>query len=53
MGIFGIAKKGFGKALRKVKPKSKSNWVKDKAGTIVGVKPGTGNVSTTPDPILI
>ena len=44
MGIFGIAKKGFGKALRKVKPKSKSNWVKDKAGTITGVKPGTGKV---------
>ena len=44
MGIFGIAKKGFGKALRKVKGKSKSNWVKDKAGTITGVKPGTGNV---------
>jgi hypothetical protein len=44
MGIFGIAKRGFGKALKKVKPKSKSNWIKDKAGTIVGVKPGTGNV---------
>ena len=44
MGIFGIAKRGFGKALSKVKPKSKSNWVKDKAGTITGVKPGTGKV---------
>ena len=44
MSIFGIAKRGFGKALKKVKPKSKSNWIKDKAGTIVGVKPGTGNV---------
>jgi hypothetical protein len=44
MGIFGIAKKGFGKALKKVKPKSKSNWIKDKAGTITGVKPGTGKV---------
>ena len=39
MGIFGIAKRGFGKALKKVKPKSKSNWIKDKAGTITGVKP--------------
>ena len=44
MGMFGIAKRGFGKALKKVKPKSKSNWIKDKAGTITGVKPGTGNV---------
>jgi hypothetical protein len=44
MSIFGIAKKGFGKALKKVKPKSKSNWVRDKAGTITGVKPGSGNV---------
>tara|TARA_R100001198_G_scaffold65722_1_gene38952 strand:- start:323 stop:664 length:342 start_codon:yes stop_codon:yes gene_type:complete len=44
MSIFGIAKKGFGKALRKVKGKSKSNWVKDKAGTITGVKPGSGKV---------
>ena len=44
MGIFGIAKKGFGKALKKVKPKSKSNWIKDKAGTITGMKPGTGKV---------
>ena len=44
MSIFGIAKKGFGKALKKVKPKSKSNWIKDKAGTITGVKPGTGKV---------
>ena len=42
MGIFGIAKKGFGKALKKVKPKSKSNWIKDKTGTITGVKPGSG-----------
>ena len=44
MSIFGIAKRGFGKALKKVKPKSKSNWIKDKAGTITGVKPGTGKV---------
>jgi len=44
MSIFGIAKKGFGKALKKVKPKSKSNWIKDKTGTIVGVKPGSGKV---------
>ena len=43
MGIFGIAKKGFGKAVKKIAGK-KSNWVKDKAGTIVGVKPGSGNV---------
>jgi hypothetical protein len=41
--IVGAALKGFGKALRKVKP-SKSKWVKDKSGTIVGMKPGTGNV---------
>ena len=44
MSIFGIAKRGFGKALKKVKPKSKSNWIKDKAGTITGVKPGSGKV---------
>ena len=48
MSIFGIAKKGFGKALRKVKGKSKSNWIRGdkekKLGSIVGVKPGTGNV---------
>ena len=42
--IFGIAKKGFGKALEKVKPKSKSNWIKDKTGTITGVTPGSGKV---------
>jgi hypothetical protein len=41
--IVGAALKGFGKALKKVKP-SKSNWIKDKAGTITGVKPGSGNV---------
>ena len=43
MGIFGIAKKGFGKAVKKISP-SKSKWVKDKSGTITGVKPGSGNV---------
>ena len=43
MSIFGIAKRGFGRALRKVKP-SKSKWVKDKSGTITGVKPGSGDV---------
>ena len=26
------------------KPKSNSNWIKDKTGTITGVKPGTGKV---------
>ena len=34
----------MGAILKKVKPKSKSNWVKDKSGTITGVKPGSGNV---------
>jgi len=38
----GIITKGMGAILKKVKPKSKSNWVKDKAGTITGVKPGSG-----------
>jgi hypothetical protein len=37
-----VAKKVWGKIM----PKSKSNWIKDKSGTIVGVKPGTGNVPT-------
>ena len=40
----GIITKGMGAILKKVKPKSKSNWIKDKAGTITGVKPGTGDV---------
>ena len=35
-----VAKKVWGKIM----PKSKSNWVKDKAGTITGVKPGSGKV---------
>tara|TARA_Y100000590_G_scaffold52822_1_gene55373 strand:- start:357 stop:722 length:366 start_codon:yes stop_codon:yes gene_type:complete len=35
-----VAKKVWGKIM----PKSKSNFIKDKAGTIVGVKPGTGKV---------
>ena len=41
MGVVGAALRGFGKALKK---KSKSNWVKDKAGTIKGVKPMSGKV---------
>ena len=28
----------------KIMPQKKSNFIKDKAGTIVGVKPGTGKV---------
>ena len=36
--------KGMGAILKKAKPKSKSNFIKDKAGTIVGVKPGSGKV---------
>jgi hypothetical protein len=39
MGVVGAALRGFGKALKK---KSKSKWVKDKAGTITGVKPMSG-----------
>ena len=35
-----VAKKVWGK----IKPTSKSNWVKDKAGTITGVKPGSGKI---------
>ena len=35
-----VAKKVWGKIM----PKSKSNFIKDKAGTIVGVKPGSGKV---------
>jgi hypothetical protein len=35
-----VAKKVWGKIM----PQKKSNFIKDKAGTIVGVKPGTGNV---------
>jgi len=41
MGVVGAALRGFGKALKK---KSKSKWVKDKAGTITGVKPLSGKV---------
>ena len=40
----GLITKGMGAILKKVKPKSKSNWIKDKSGTITGVKPGSGNV---------
>ena len=43
MGVVGAALRGFGKALKKGK-KSKSKWVKDKAGTITGVKPMSGKV---------
>ena len=39
--VVGAALRGFGRAL---KGKSKSNFIKDKSGTIVGVKPGSGNV---------
>ena len=41
MGVVGAALRGFGRALKK---KSKSKWVKDKAGTITGVKPLSGKV---------
>ena len=40
----GLITKGMGAILKKAKPKSKSNFIKDKAGTIVGVKPGSGKV---------
>jgi len=40
----GLITKGMGAILKKIKPKSKSNWIKDKSGTITGVKPGSGNV---------
>ena len=40
----GLITKGMGAILKKGKPKSKSNWIKDKSGTITGVKPGTGKV---------
>ena len=40
----GLITKGMGAILKKVKPKSKSNWIKDKSGTITGVKPGSGNI---------
>ena len=43
----GIITKGMVAILKKVKPKSKSKWIKGgpkKLGSIVGVKPGTGNV---------
>jgi len=43
MGLFGIAKKGFGKAVKKIAGK-KSNWIKDEAGTITDVKAGSGKV---------
>ena len=35
-----VAKKVWGKIM----PESKSKWVKDKSGTITGVKPGSGKV---------
>ena len=38
----GLITKGMGAILKKAKPKSK--WIKDKAGTITGVKPGSGNI---------
>jgi len=40
----GLITKGMGAILKKVKPKSKSKWIKDKTGTITGVKPGSGKV---------
>ena len=43
----GIITKGMGAILKKVKPKSKSNWIKGgpkKLGSIIGVKPGSGKV---------
>ena len=39
--LVGKALRGFGKALKR---KSKSNWTKDKAGTITGVKPMSGKI---------
>ena len=41
VSIVGKDLRGFGRAL---KGKSKSNWIKDKSGTITGVKPGSGKV---------
>ena len=41
MGVVGKALRGFGRALKK---KSKSDFTKDKSGTIVGVKPMSGKV---------
>ena len=35
-----VAKKVWGKIM----PQKKSNFIKDKGGTIVGVKPGSGKV---------
>jgi len=43
----GLITKGMGAILKKIKPRSKSNWIKGgpkKVGSIVGVKPGSGNV---------
>ena len=43
----GLITKGMGAILKKIKPKSKSNWIKGgpkKVGSIVGVKPGSGKV---------
>jgi len=40
----GLITKGMGAILKKTKPTSKSNWIKDKSGTITGVKPGSGKV---------
>ena len=47
MGIVGAALRGFGRALKKTKPPSKSKWIKGgtkKRGSIIGVKPGSGNI---------
>ena len=40
----GLITKGMGAILKKIKPKSKYKWIKDKSGTITGVKPGSGKV---------
>ena len=43
----GLITKGMGAILKKIKPKSKSNWIKggpEKLGSIVGVKPGSGKI---------
>ena len=40
----GLITKGMGAILKKIKPKSKSKWIKDKSGTITGVKAGSGKV---------
>ena len=43
----GLITKGMGAIIKKIKPKSKSNWIKGgpkKRGSIIGVKPGSGKV---------